>query len=203
MENEIEKNDEATTRNATDEIGSLNNPQKIPENERDATKRAMDDLGKLGTPLADALMQIQEMELSLAVEEDEFQGGVPDASRPTALEDMGFEFIEENDAHTFAFGCSLSGSTVTIQEGTISLGDVDYTVSSGTVNLSGATCYVYVYLKKDKSAKGFAVETSRPTSSGDEWRWPLVLYSLSGATYQEVKVLRHGDIAYGLALGGT
>lgn len=176
-------------------------PNIAEETERN--RQVIDDIGKLGKPFSDALMEMREMELSVGEDDEEQVAGAIDPSRPVTAEDMGFEFIEESDLHNFRFGCTLSGSTVTVAEGTIALGDVNYTVSSANVNLTGATCYVYVYLNKDKSAKGFGVETSFPSSAGNTWRWPLVCYSLNGATYEEVYIHRRGDITAVLALGGT
>jgi hypothetical protein len=98
------------------------------------------------------------------------------------------------DSTTWSFSCSVSGSTCTITEGIIQLGAVSYEVPQGTVTLTGATEYVYIYHMKDHSASGFGHSSSIPNSAGDEWRFILVKFASSGTTWTEVWTGHKGNI---------
>jgi hypothetical protein len=205
MENEIETDDEVTSRKTGDEDRRQTHPKKIPSreipiinvvDEKIANANAIDDLGKLGKPFSDALMQMQEMSISLSDDEDDPIAGEIDPSRPIHLEDMGFEFLEEGtDYSIFAFGCSVSGNVVTVTPGYWRTLAGNFTTTDPSVVLSGSTEYVYTYHNKDHSATGLGHSTTVPDSSGDLWICVLQKFTSTDATNWNASTIYHvGDV---------
>jgi hypothetical protein len=101
------------------------------------------------------------------------------------------------DSTSWAFTPTVSGMGVSVREGVIQLGATNYVVGAGTVTLSGAVEYVYVYHDKNHSTSGFGHSSTLPDSAGDQWRWILSKYALSGSTYAEVWAGHRGNIIVG------
>lgn len=100
--------------------------------------------------------------------------------------DMVFDDCLEGGSDDFTFWPELEGDVVTISAGTIRFmgpSDANYLVPIGSVTLTGTPEYVYLWHKKDHSASGFSHSSTEPLSNGDEWRWPLAVYTASSGVY--------------------
>ena len=101
------------------------------------------------------------------------------------------------DPADIRFGWELTDDDVcTIYEGAINfqgLANQPTTVAETEVTLTGSTEYVYVWQEKNHSTSGIDHMASYPTSEGNRWRWPLVVFTLTNGAY-EGKLIRQGDI---------
>ena len=93
-----------------------------------------------------------------------------------------------------SFTCSLAGTDVNITGGNIWFSDSVIDQAAGSVTLSGATEYVYLWMYKAGGSGGFGHSTTAPLSLSDRWIWPLCYVVGDGASYNIATVLHHGDL---------
>ena len=89
----------------------------------------------------------------------------------------GVFLIEADDSESgvLTFSWYLLGASIVVRAGTIFIGETAYAIAETTLNLTGATEYVYIWHKVDHSSSGISSSATDP-GSGDssEYRWRIV-----------------------------
>jgi len=95
-----------------------------------------------------------------------------------------------------SFSVSWTGTIATISAGSVRFhGLSNYAVASDTLELTTNPEWLYVYHVKDHSDTGFGQSSTEPTSTGTQWRWPLVKLEKVGSSYIRNDPICHdGDI---------
>jgi len=98
-----------------------------------------------------------------------------------------------------AFRCSLSGSTVTVQPGTVRIhGKGKYRMTGPeTATLLGVEEWVFVYWSRVSPTQPFiGHSTNEPTTTGDTSRVPLARYTATAGVYSLAETCHEGDINF-------